>query len=166
MGAGKSSVGRRLADVLGKRFFDSDDEIVKAANRSIPDIFEELGEDEFRRGEQRVIARLLDEPDIVLATGGGAFMNAETRTLIREKAVSVWLKADLDVLWKRVSRKSGRPLLNAPNPKKVLTDLLADREPVYAEADIVVKSGEGPLADTVNAILKALKNNDARRACE
>lgn len=166
MGAGKSSVGRRLADALGKRFFDSDDEIVKAANRSIPDIFAELGEEEFRRGEQRVIARLLDESDIVLATGGGAYMNKETRELIRDKAICVWLKADLEVLWKRVSRKSGRPLLNAPNPKKVLTDLLAEREPVYAEADIVVKSGEGPLMDTVTAILKALENNDTRHACE
>lgn len=156
MGAGKSSVGKRLASVLGLPFHDSDDEIVKAAGQTIQEIFDTHGEEEFRRGERRVIERLLDSGSMVLATGGGAFMNAETRALLKEKAVTVWLRADLDLLWRRVGRKGGRPLLQTENPKKVLSDLLDARYPIYAEADHVVESKDGPHMETVNAIRNVL----------
>src|SRR5579871_6879497 len=120
MGAGKSSIGRRLANALGLPFRDADEEVEKAAARSIPDIFAELGEPAFRDGERRVIARLLDESPHVLATGGGAFMNPETRALIKAKAVSVWLKADIEILARRVARKENRPLLAGRDPIDVL----------------------------------------------
>ena len=158
MGAGKSTVGRRLAEKVGRDFFDSDDEIEKAAGLSVTDIFNIHGEDEFRRGEQQVLRRLLEQPPHVLATGGGAYLNAETRELMRERAVTVWLNADLDTLWRRVSKRNTRPLLRRPDAKQVLTDLLEAREPIYSQADLVVPSKEGPHSQTVNAILKALKN--------
>ena len=158
MGAGKSTVGRRLAEKVGRDFFDSDDEIEKAAGLSVTDIFNIHGEDEFRRGEQQVLRRLLEQPPHVLATGGGAYLNAETRDLMRERAVTVWLNADLDTLWRRVSKRNTRPLLRRPDAKQVLTDLLEAREPIYSQADLVVPSKEGPHSQTVNAILKALKS--------
>ena len=164
MGAGKSSVGRRLAHTLGLPFFDADDEVVKAARATIAEIFAELGEPAFRDGERRVIARLLDGPPHVLATGGGAFMNAETRALIKAKATSVWLKADVDVLVRRVGRKNDRPLLQGKNPREVLEALSNERHPVYAEADITVDSIEGPHSATVQAILAALAERDAVEA--
>jgi shikimate kinase len=163
MGAGKSSVGRRLALALGLPFFDADDEVEKAARRKIPEIFAEMGEPAFRDGERRVIARLLDGPPHVLATGGGAFMNAETRALIKAKATSIWLKADVDVLVRRVGRKADRPLLSGKNPREVLQALAAQRHPLYAEADIVVESLEGPHSATVKAILTALGEDDAEK---
>jgi shikimate kinase len=156
MGVGKSTVGRKLAEALSVPFVDSDEEIEKAAGLSVQEIFEKHGEPEFRRGERRVIERLANGPPIVLATGGGAFMDAETRALLKEKATTVWLRAELDVIWKRVSRRDTRPLLKRPNPKQVLADLSAARAPVYAEADIVVDSGDGPATDTVKAIREAL----------
>ncbi|MEM8919771.1 MAG: shikimate kinase, partial [Pseudomonadota bacterium] len=156
MGAGKSSVGRRLAETLGRPFYDSDDEIEAAAGLSVTDIFELHGEEEFRRVERRVIERLLGEAPHVLGTGGGAYLNEETRALMKERAVTIWLDADLEVLWKRVSRRDGRPLLKADNPKQVLSDLLDARAPVYAEADIRIRSEEGPHTRAVDAILKAL----------
>ncbi len=157
MGAGKSSVGRRLAAELDLPFYDSDDEIEKAADMTIPEIFAQHGEEEFRRGERRVLERLITQSQrVVLATGGGAYMDPVTRDLLRQHAVTVWLKADLDVLWKRVSKKGGRPLLEKPNPKKVLADLLQEREPIYAQADYIVETFEGPHADTVNAVRSAL----------
>lgn len=156
MGAGKSSVGRRLAETLGRPFYDSDDEIEAAAGLSVTDIFELHGEEEFRRVERRVIERLLGEAPHVLGTGGGAYLNEETRALMKERAVTIWLDADLEVLWKRVSRRDGRPLLKADNPKQVLADLLDARAPVYAEADIRIRSEEGPHTKAVDAILKAL----------
>jgi shikimate kinase len=156
MGAGKSTVGRKLAEVLNASFRDSDDEIEKAAGLSVQEIFEKHGEPEFRRGERRVIERLLQEPPFVLATGGGAYLDAATRALLKEKAVTVWLRADLDVLWKRVTRKETRPLLKRDNPRQVLADLNAARAPIYALADVVVDSADGPALDTVNAILGAL----------
>ena len=156
MGAGKSTVGRKLAEHLGSSFVDSDEEIEKAAGLSVQEIFDRLGEPEFRRGERRVIERLLNGPPIVLATGGGAYMDPETRALMKQKATTVWLRADLDVIWKRVNRRDTRPLLKRDNPKQVLADLSAARAPIYAEADIVVDSGDGPSTDAVKAILDAL----------
>ncbi len=157
MGAGKTSVGRRLASALNRPFFDSDDEIEKAAGMSVASIFSVHGEPEFRRGEQRVLERLLAGPPHVLATGGGAFLNPEIRDLMRDKTVTVWINAELETLWKRVSRRSHRPLLQQPNPKQVLSDLLDERRPVYELADVVVASVDGPHAITVDAILGALK---------
>ena len=156
MGAGKTTVGRRLATALGRRFIDSDAEIETAAGMSIPEFFESHGETEFRSGEARVIARLIAEPDIVLGTGGGAYMNAETRALIGEKAVSVWLKADLDTLFARVSRRTNRPLLKTANPKQTLKQLMDARDPVYAEADVTVESRDVPHEAIATEILHAL----------
>ncbi len=163
MGAGKTSVGRRLALALGLPFRDADEEVEKAAGRSVSDIFADLGEAAFRAGERRVIARLLDEPPHVLATGGGAFMNDETRALIKSKAISVWLRADIDVLVARVGRKNDRPLLRGKDPAETLRELAAVRHPVYALADITVDSIESPHSVTVNAIIDALS---ARAAAE
>jgi len=157
MGAGKSSIGKRLADQLDIPFRDADDEIEKAAGQTVAEIFEQHGEAYFRDGERRVIARLLDGPPHVLATGGGAFMNEETRALIHERAVSIWLRADVEVLARRVARKKTRPLLNGKNAREVLRDLAQVRYPVYAEADITVDSGDIPHEQTVGAIIDALK---------
>lgn len=156
MGAGKSSVGRRLALELGVPFRDADDEIVIAAGRPIPDIFSERGEDEFRAGERRVIARLLDERPHILATGGGAFMNPVTRVLMRQSAITVWLRADIDTLVKRVARRDDRPLLRDANPREVLLKLMAQRYPIYAEADWVIDSRDGPHSATVEAVIRTL----------
>lgn len=161
MGVGKSSVGRRLANVLGLPFRDADNEVEAAAGRSISAIFAELGEAAFRDGERRVIARLLDEPPHVLATGGGAFVNAETRALINEKAVSVWLKADIELLARRVSRKDNRPLVRGKDPVKVLTELAEARYPAYAEAQVHVETGDTPHMVAVEAILAALRQSRA-----
>jgi shikimate kinase len=157
MGAGKSSIGRRLAHALDLPFKDADEEVERAAARSIPDIFAELGEAAFRDGERRVIARLLDDPPHVLATGGGAFMNPETRALIGQKAISVWLKADLEVLLRRVSRRTDRPLLKDGDPRAVLEALAAERYPIYGLADITVESVETAHQATVETILAALR---------
>lgn len=157
MGAGKSSVGKRLAQALDLPFKDADEEIERAAGLSIPDIFALRGEAEFREGERRVIARLLDDPPHVLATGGGAFVNDSTRALVKKKAVSIWLKADPEVLARRVGRKDNRPLLRGRDAREVLTELLAAREPAYSQADLIVESNDGPHQHTVDAILAALK---------
>jgi shikimate kinase len=156
MGAGKSSVGRRLAHALGLPFRDADEEVERAAGRSVAEIFAQLGETAFRDGERRVIARLLDEPPHVLATGGGAFMNPETRTLIAGKAISVWLRADVEVLIRRVARKNDRPLLHGRDPREVLEALARERYPIYARADLSVESVESPHYITVQAIIDAL----------
>lgn len=156
MGVGKTSVGKRLAAALSLPFRDADNEVEAAAGRSIPDIFADLGEAAFREGERRVIARLLDEPPHVLATGGGAFMNDETRALIKDRSVSIWLRADVEVLARRVARKDNRPLLTGKDPLVVLRDLAEVRYPVYAEADIVVDSGDAPHNVTVDNVIKAL----------
>ena len=156
MGVGKSSVGRRLASALGLPFRDADSEVEAAAGRTIPEIFAEMGEPAFREGERRVIARLLDDAPHVLATGGGAFMNDETRALIKERSISVWLKADLEVLVRRVSRKDSRPLLSGKDPLAVLTELAEKRYPVYAEADITVETGDTAHHVTVDQVIRAL----------
>ena len=148
MGAGKTTVGRRLASRLGLPFVDSDSEIETAAGMPIPDIFATRGEDEFRAGEARVMARLIRESSGVIATGGGAFMNPETRALARERAVTVWIKADFDVLFARVSKRSNRPLLKTADPKATLRALMEARDPTYALADITISSRDVP-HDTV-----------------
>lgn len=156
MGAGKSSIGRKLAAKLGLPFVDADVEIERAAGMSITEIFAKHGEPYFRAGETRVIARLLDGGPQVLATGGGAFMNAETRAAIRAKGISVWLKADFDVLMRRIKRRNDRPMLKTDNPAETLKQLLEEREPVYAEADVTVHSREVPHETIIAEILAAL----------
>ncbi len=156
MGVGKSTVGRRLAGVLGMPFRDADTEIERAAGCTVGELFTRRGEAEFRDGERRVIARLLDEPPHVLATGGGAFMNADTRALMKQRALTVWLKADLDTLVDRVRRKDTRPLLRDKDPRVVLSELMLVRDPIYAGADIAIDAMEGPHERTVQAILKAM----------
>ena len=157
MGAGKSAIGRRLAQRLGLPFVDADDEIEHAAGCTIGEFFEKYGEAEFRAGERRVIARLLDEPPRVLSTGGGAYMDAETRALMRVKAVTVWLRADLDVLYDRVRRRGHRPLLRQGDPKEILGRLMTQRYPVYAEADLVVDSTAQPADRTTEQVIEALQ---------
>ena len=157
MGVGKSTVGRLLASQLNVDFVDTDDEIERAAGLSIAEIFERFGEDYFRDGERRVIARLIDGDPKVIATGGGAFINDATRTLIKDKCHSVWIDANLDVLVARVSRRSHRPLLIGKDPRLVMVDLFEKRGPLYALADICVCSDTGPHSHTVQQILKALE---------
>ncbi|HUY67770.1 MAG TPA: shikimate kinase [Alphaproteobacteria bacterium] len=156
-GSGKSSVGRKLAATLAIPFVDADSEIEAAAGMSIERIFEQFGEAEFRKGERRVIARLLDGPLQVLATGGGAFMDAETRALVRAKGVSVWLKTDLALLAERTARRNDRPLLKGDDPPAILEKLLTQREPFYAEADVTVASDGRPTEETVGRVLTALQ---------
>jgi shikimate kinase len=156
MGAGKTAIGKRLASRLAIPFVDADHEIEKAAGKSISEIFSDHGESSFRDGERRVIARLLSEGVKVLATGGGAFMNEETRQRILEKAVSVWLKADLDILMGRVSRRDTRPLLKTADPRGVMERLLGERYPVYALANITVESRDVPHEVIVDEIVNAL----------
>ncbi|WP_419254414.1 shikimate kinase [Caulobacter sp. ErkDOM-YI] len=158
MGVGKSSVGRRLAQALDMPFRDADNEVEDAAGRSIPEIFAELGEAAFRDGERRVIARLLEEPPHVLATGGGAFVNEETRALINQHAISVWLKADIELLARRVGRKDTRPLLKNRDPVEVLTELAEIRNPAYAQAQVHVQTGDTPHAVAVDAVISALRD--------
>ena len=157
MGAGKSTVGRRLATKLGRPFVDSDDEIEKAAGLSVADIFALHGEDEFRRVEHKVLQRLMSGPPQVVATGGGAYLMPETRELMRKHAVTVWLNADLETLWKRVSRRNHRPLLRRPDAKQVLASLFDERRPIYELADLTVPSVDGPHSKTVVSIMKALE---------
>ena len=157
MGAGKTTVGRRLAKALSLPFADADAEIATAAGRSIDAIFAEHGECEFRRGERQVIARLLAGPVHVLATGGGAFIDPRTRALMKERAISVWLKAPLDVLMKRVAKRDNRPLLKEDDPRAVMQRLMDDRYPIYAEADLTVETGIGPHNTAVSLILDALR---------
>ena len=159
MGAGKSSVGRRLARHLDLDFVDADEEIVKAAGCSIEDIFELYGEEAFRDVERRVIARLLENGARVLAVGGGAFMNPEIRAGIRKRCVSVWLRAELDVLVRRTARRGGRPLLKGGDPRQILQGLIEERYPVYAEADIVVDTNDEPPEVTVAQIIGALESD-------
>src|SRR5580692_6847615 len=157
MGVGKSSIGRRLGARLGVPFVDADAEIEKAAGMSIADIFARHGEESFRSGEARVIARLLDGGPQVLATGGGAVMNADTRAAIKDKGVSIWLNADFDVLMKRISkRKNDRPMLQTADPAATLRQLLVEREPFYAQADLTIQSREVPHDAIVSEIVKAI----------
>ena len=160
MGAGKSSVGRRLAARLGVPFRDADTEIEAAAGCAVPDIFERFGESEFRAGERRVIARLLKDPPHVLATGGGALLDAETRAQIAEHAFSIWLRAPVELLLSRVGRRDTRPLLKHGDPRATLERLLREREPFYAQANLVIDGEDGPHQRAVEAIIKALESEN------
>lgn len=158
MGSGKTTVGRRLAARLQLSFVDADVEIERAAGQTIPEIFAEHGEPYFRDGERRVILRLLNEPPHVLATGGGAFMNTETRAAIRAKAISIWLNANFDVLAQRLKRKSNRPLLDNPDPEATIRRLLSERNPIYAEADIAVTSRDVSHDVVTDEIIAAIEH--------
>jgi shikimate kinase len=157
MGAGKSSVGRKLATRLGVAFKDADGEIEQAAGAQVSEIFERYGEAAFRDGERKVIARLLTEEPHVLATGGGAFVDPATRARLKQSAVTVWIKAPVDVLLARVQRRDTRPLLRNDDPRGTLERLLAARTAIYEEADVTVESDEGPHSVAVDRIISALK---------
>jgi shikimate kinase len=159
MGAGKSAIGKRLAHRLGLPFVDADDEIERAAGCSISEFFERFGEAEFRNGERRVIQRLLEGSPHVLSTGGGAYMDAETRALMRGQAITVWLRADLDVLYDRVRKRTHRPLLRQGDPKDILARLMNQRYPVYAQADLVVDSTAQPADVTTEQVYDALRRH-------
>lgn len=155
MGAGKTAVGMELARLLGVPFLDSDAEIERAANRTVAEIFSRDGEAFFRQKEAQVIARLLAAAPGVLSVGGGAYLNAATRALIGEKGVAVWLKADLDLLWSRVKRKDTRPLLRTPDPYRTLADLMAAREPAYAQAELTVEARPDASIEATAASVRA-----------
>ncbi len=159
MGAGKSAIGKRLALRLALPFVDADEEIERAAGCTIAEFFERFGEAEFRAGERRVISRLLEGPAHVLSTGGGAYMDPETRALMRNRALTVWLKADLDVLHDRVKRRSHRPLLRQGDPRDILEQLMKQRYPIYAEADVVVESTAQPAERTTEQVIDALRRH-------
>jgi shikimate kinase len=159
MGAGKSAIGRRLGQRLGLPFVDADDEIERAAGCTIAEFFERFGEAEFRAGERRVIARLLESPPHVLSTGGGAYIDPETRALMREKALTVWLRAELDVLYDRVKKRSHRPLLRQGDPRETLGRLMGQRYPIYAEADLIVDSTAQPADRTTEQVIEALRRH-------
>lgn len=161
MGCGKSSVGRRLAMRLGVPFTDTDDEIERVAGKSINDIFADWGEAEFRNGERRVIARLLESGPQVLATGGGAFVNPETRANIKARGISIWLRAELPVLMRRVAKRDTRPLLKSGDPEGVMRGLMAARYPIYAEANITVESRDVAHDVIVTDVIEALKSSGA-----
>jgi shikimate kinase len=156
MGVGKSTVGRKLANMMGRDFVDADDAIAAAAQRSIPEIFEAFGEAHFRDGERRVIARLLAEGHGVIATGGGAFVDPQTRGAVLEKGIAVWIDCDVDTLVERTARRANRPLLKQGDPKEILTRLAQERAPFYGQAHIRVRSENGPHADTARAIIEAI----------
>jgi shikimate kinase len=164
MGSGKSSVGKRLAAALGLPFCDADHEIEVAAGLTIPEIFERYGEPHFRDREAKVIERLLAGGVQVLATGGGAYMNAGTREAIRRSGLSIWLKADLDTLMRRVRRRSDRPLLKTADPEATMRALIDTRYPVYAEADITIDSRDGPHEAAMDALIEAILASAAREA--
>ncbi|GAB5347371.1 shikimate kinase [Alteriqipengyuania sp. 357] len=157
MGAGKSTVGRRLATILGRSFIDTDDAIEDAAKLSIAEIFSEFGEDYFRDGERRVIARLIEEGHGVIATGGGAFVNPGTRALILDRAIAVWIDCDLETLVERTGRRDHRPLLRDGDPAKILDRLIRERTPFYREAPIRVEGQKGPHTRTAWAIIEGLE---------
>ena len=164
MGAGKTNIGKRLATRLRLPFVDADHEIEAAAGETIEEIFENRGEAVFREGERRIIARLLEGSPCVLATGGGAFMDPQTRAAIRERGISVWLRAELDLLVARVARRANRPLLKRGDAREILGALMEKRHPIYAEADLVVDSIDGPPELTLARVIDALRAHLDRRA--
>jgi shikimate kinase len=166
MGVGKSTVGRRLAKRLGLSFVDSDSAIEDAAGCTAAEVFERYGEQDFRDGERRLVARLMDGEIRVIATGGGAFVDARTRQLLNERAITVWLDAPVDVLAQRTARRDTRPLLKNGDPKGTLERLAKERRPSYAEAHIHVKSGDGAHRDVVEAIIQALEEHLSKRTAD
>ena len=164
MGVGKTTVGRRLAKALGRDFYDSDEEIERASGRTVAGYFRDHGEAAFRDGERRVVERLLSEPNIVLATGGGAFIHPPTHDHLKNQALVIWLKGDFETIMERVLRKNTRPLLQVPNPRKRMRDLMTEREPVYAQAHITVPVAKGPHGRTVNRVLQAIQSYEKEQA--
>ena len=164
MGAGKTSIGKRLAQEFKLPFVDADAEIEAAAGQTIEEIFERHGEAFFRDGERRVIARLLEGPPHVLATGGGAFMDPSTRALLKSRAVTIWIRADIELLLSRVSRRNNRPLLKGGDKRAILERLMAERYPIYAEAAIAVDSVDGPPEEIVGRIVTLLREHEGRAA--
>ncbi len=156
MGAGKTAIGRKVATMTGLAFIDSDHEIETVSRMSVAELFESYGEAEFRALEARVLSRLLEEGPKVISTGGGAYMNAETRRFIREAGISIWLKADFEILMERVRRKQHRPLLKNADPDAVMRELIARRYPIYAEADITVQSRDVPKEEVAREVIEAL----------
>ena len=157
MGVGKTTVGRRLAKRLGRQFYDSDDEIESASGRTVSGYFKDYGETAFREGETRVITRLLEQERIVLATGGGAFINDTTRAILKDKALTIWLHGDFETIMERVMRNDDRPLLQVEDPRAKMQELMSARNPIYKQADIHVKIARGPHIRTVNRVLKAIR---------
>lgn len=164
MGAGKTTIGRRLAPRLGLPFRDADHEIEKAAGMTVAELFDRHGEASFRRGEALVIERLISGPPIVLATGGGALTHEGTRKLLAERALTVWIRADLDVIVRRAARRGNRPLLKTGDPKEIIARLMAARAPFYERADIHIDSAAGPHARTVDAVFSAIAMHESREA--
>ncbi len=162
MGAGKTSIGRLLAKRTGLEFVDADSEIETAAGATVEEIFAQDGEAVFRSGERRVIARLLTEPARVIATGGGAYMDADTRAAIAAQGISVWLKADLETLLKRTQRRGGRPLLKEGDPREILARLIDERYPIYASVDIMLETGEEGANSVVERVIKAIEKHLGR----
>ncbi len=158
MGVGKTTIGRRLAKRIDLPFFDSDDEIEKASGRSVKSLFQNYGEAEFRAGERRVINRLLGGQVIVLSTGGGAFIPEATREILRERSLTIWLKADFDTIMERVGRKNTRPLLDVPDPEAAMRKLMDERYPIYAKAHITVAASKGTHFQTVERVMKAISD--------
>ena len=163
MGAGTTAIGRKVAQALELPFVDSDHEIEAVSRMSVPELFERYGEAEFRALEQRVIERLMREGPRIVSTGGGAFMNAQTRQVIVENGISIWLKADLDLLMERVAKKQNRPLLKNRDPRAVMEKLMADRYPVYALADVTVITRDAKREVTTDEVLRALSRHLDRR---
>jgi shikimate kinase len=166
MGAGKTAVGRKVAQFLGLPFIDSDHEIESVSRMSVPDLFENYGEAEFRALEQRVILRILEGGPLVLSTGGGAYMNENTRLAIAERAIAVWLKADLDLLMERVVKKQNRPLLKNPDPRAVMQRLMSERHPVYAKADVTVTTRDARKETIAEEVIGALAEKLVGRIAE
>ena len=160
MGVGKTTVGRRLAKKLGREFYDSDDEIEHASGRTVAGYFRDHGEEAFREGERRVIERLLTQSPIILATGGGAFIPSKTRKILKEGALTVWLKGDFETIMERVSRKNTRPLLQVDDPRGKMRELMEARYPLYGQAHIKVDIAKGPHLRTVNRVIKAVKAHE------
>lgn len=162
MGVGKTTVGRRLAKALDREFYDSDEEIERASGRTVAGYFRDHGEPAFRNGERRVVERLIALPDIVLATGGGAFIHPTTHAILKEHAIVVWLKGDFETIMERVSRKNTRPLLQVPDPRARMRQLMDERDPIYAQAHITIPVAKGPHIRTVGRVERAIENYIAK----